>query len=144
MFPEHSMKSTSHLAPIMACILLSTSGCVDAGEVIPPPIDGDYASRNSVAREQTAPEQWRDIQQEVRMRETRDAEIIELRLEIDVHMAEDNDGPSLYTIANRMWLAGRAEQIPEEGTDRVDFDVYKLNPLTARFDDQGDGYCEQD
>jgi hypothetical protein len=112
-----------------------------ASDEIPLPFEGLYESRGSIAKEKIAADQWREIPQDVQMLIVKDENIIELRLLIEVHSPAGNDDPSKYTIANKMWLVKKPEQSNNAKTGRVDFDVYKINRFSNRFDDLGDGYC---
>lgn len=113
-----------------------------ASDEIPFPFAGRYESPGSIAREKVDADQWREIPQDVQMRIAEDDNMIELQLLIEVTMPEGSDRPGTYTIANNMWLVKKPDQAANAESGRVDFDVYKINRTTKRFDDLGDGYCQ--
>lgn len=110
-----------------------------ADDAIPLPFEGEFESLGSAARERTVDGSWRNLAQDVRMGIARDGDIVELQLRIDVLAPPDGRPP--YRIDNAMWLVRRSPQPATAGGGRVDFDVYKLDRATGRFEDRGDGYC---
>ncbi len=122
-------------------LLLVVTGSAAAGDGIPLPFTGLYLSPGGTAREKSGADRWREIAQDVGMRIVKDAEIIELQLRITVTASPDPDRGTPYAIANTMWLVKRPHPSAPAGSGRVDFDVYKTDRATGRFDDVGDGYC---
>ena len=126
---------------LFAC-LISIGGCSLADESIPLPFEGLYESPGSFAKEWLNSNRWREIPQDVLMDIVTDGDIVELHLRIKVHAPVGEGGSSVYTISNRMWLARKLQQPGNAESGRVDFDVYKKDPGTDRFEDRGDGHCE--
>ena len=126
---------------LFACLLLIGSSSL-AGSAIPLPFEGLYESRDSLAKEWLDTSRWREIPQDVKMHIVKDGDIIELRLNIEVHAPVGKDDSSKYTISNRIWLARKLQQSGNGESGRVDFDVYKKDSRADRFEDRGDGHCE--
>ena len=112
-----------------------------ANDKIPLPFEGLYESRGSSAKEKIAVDQWREIPQDVQMTIVKDDNTIELQVLIKVYTPEGSEGPSEYTISNKMWLVKKPEQAWHAESGRVDFDVYKINRISEQLNDLGDGYC---
>ncbi len=121
-------------------LVIFTHHCL-ANDDIPLPFEGLYESLGSIAKEKVAANQWREIPQDVQMLIVKDGNIIELQLLIEVHSTEGSNGPSKYTIDNKMWLVKKPEQPRHTKSGRVGFDVYKIDRSSNRFEDLGDGYC---
>lgn len=128
------------LPRFMFCLMI-LADYASAGDAIPLPFEGLYESPGSIAREKVSADQWRDIPQDVRMRIVMDDDIVELQLLIAVTLPAGSAGPSSYTITNNMWLVKKKGQPEHAEFGRVYFDVYKINRLSERFEDVGDGYC---
>ncbi len=125
---------------LLSCLVIFTHFSL-ASEEIPLPFEGLYESRGSIAKERIAADQWREIPQDVQMRIVKDDNIIELQLLIKVHPPEGSKGPSKYTIANNLWLVKKVGQPRNAEPGRIDLDVFKIDRLSSRFGDLGDGYC---
>jgi hypothetical protein len=125
---------------IVLC-LVAFAGSARANDAFPLPFEGLYESRGSVAKEKVGDGEWRDIPQDVQLRISKDGNIAELQLRIQVRSAGDGDAPTTRTIANDIWLVVRPERGEANEAGRVAFDVYKRPDGLDRFEDQGDGYC---
>jgi hypothetical protein len=112
-----------------------------AGETVPLPFAGLFESRGGFAREKVADGQWRQIPQDVQLLVVRDADIVELRIRIEVSPDAGSAVVEAYTIANDTWLVGKSSPKTDDESDRVEFDVYKKSPDSGPFEDKGDGFC---
>ncbi len=122
--------------------LLLLADCSFASDEIPLPLAGLYESPGSIAREKIGADRWRNIPQDVQMRVVKEHDIIELQLLIKVRSPEGSGHTSPFTITNKLWLVKHPAQSRNAESGRVEFDVYKINRRTQRFDDVGAGYCD--
>lgn len=139
--PEVAVSPEVGVVKRLLCCLAIFADHALAGNGIPLPFEGLYESAGSFAREKVGGAQWRVIAQDVQMRIVKDDQHIELHLLIEVAFPGGGDGPSTYTITNKMWLVKKPEQPEKAKSGKVDLDVLKLNPIAERLEDLGDGYC---
>jgi hypothetical protein len=126
---------------LLVCIALPVHA-PQAGETAPLPFAGLFESPGGFAREKIADGQWRDIPQDVQLSIARDADIVELRIRIQVSPDASSAGVELYTIANDTWLVSKPGPKAGDPSDRIEFDVYKKSRGSDSFEDRGDGFCQ--
>ncbi len=124
------------------CLILA-AGSSSADDALVLPFEGLFESEGSFARERVAEDRWREIPQDVQLRIHKDKEITELQLHIQVYASGGRGGSPVYTIPNQMWLVEKSQQPSAAKSGRTYFDVYKSDPRSRRFEDRGDGYCEE-
>jgi hypothetical protein len=121
------------LGLLLGIMVLSVMAVTEASDshAFPLPFSGTFQSLASEARELTSPNanSWVTIPQNVFLTLTKDNDIVELQLLIEVL---DDIGRVRYPINNSMWLRRVADN---------EFEVYKRDKNEGRFEHVGDGSC---